>query len=124
MTPTLRFRVIYGRNSNVSSLMLDRINRINTIFIVLLSFPEGRTKTQCRQRRQDKALGSNRRWVVCHPIENTEPGFIFLPRSGILLSQFLQETEKKKRESNRSGKSCRIRKRAVMLEFLRSSLKR
>jgi len=39
--------------------------------------------------------------------------FSSLPRSGILLSQFLQETEKKKRKSNRSSKSCQIRKRPL-----------
>jgi hypothetical protein len=40
--------------------------------------------------------------------------FLSLPRSGILLSQFLQETEKKKSKSNRSSKSCQIRKRAFV----------
>ena len=35
------------------------------------------------------------------------------------LSQFLQETEKKKRKSNRSSKSCQIRKRPLIIEFLR-----
>ena len=43
-----------------------------------------------------------------------------LPRSGILLSQFLQETEKEKRKSNRSSKSCQIRKRPLIIKFLRS----
>jgi hypothetical protein len=33
-----------------------------------------------------------------------------LPHSGILLSQFLQETEKKKRKSFGSSKSCQIKK--------------
>ncbi len=93
---------------------------INMIFVVLLSFPDGRTKTQCRQRRQEKAPGSNQRWALCHSIENVQPGFLFLPHSGILLSQFLQETEKKKRKSNRSSKSCQIRKNVLIIKFLRS----
>jgi hypothetical protein len=38
-----------------------------------------------------------------------------LPLSGILLSQFLQETEKKKRKSFRSSKSCQIKKDIPML---------
>jgi hypothetical protein len=52
---------------------------IDTIFVVLLSFPDGRTKTHCRQRRQEK------------------------------------------RKSNRSSKSCQIRKRPLIIKFLRSS---
>ena len=50
---------------------------------------------------------------------NAQSSFLSLPRSGILLSQFLQETEKKKRKSNRSSKSCQIRKRPLIIEFLR-----
>ncbi len=46
--------------------------------------------------------------------------FLSLPRSGILLSQFLQETEKKKRKSNRSSKSCQIRKTPLITKFLSS----
>jgi hypothetical protein len=42
--------------------------------------------------------------------------FLSLPPSGILLSQFLRETEKKKSKSNRSSKSCQIRKRAFVTE--------
>jgi len=45
--------------------------------------------------------------------------FLSLSRSGIVLSQFLQETEKKKRKSNRSSKSCQIRKRLFLIKFLR-----
>jgi hypothetical protein len=41
--------------------------------------------------------------------------FLSLPHSGILLSQFLQETEKKKRKSFRSSKSCQIRKRPLII---------
>jgi heptosyltransferase-3 len=56
---------------------------------------------------------------------------VFLPRSGILLSQFRPrpprkrercgqaETEKKKRKSFRSSKSCQIRKCPLISEFLR-----
>ena len=111
MTPALRFRVIHERNFKLSSLinMLDRINRIDRFFVVLLSFPDGRTKTQCRQRRQEKAPGQTRDgyygtpWKMQNPVSS-------LPRSGILLSQFLLETEKKKRKSSRSSKSCHIKK--------------
>jgi hypothetical protein len=51
---------------------------------------------------------------------NAQSSFLFLPHTGILLSQFLRETEKKKRKSNRSSKSCQIRKRPLIIEFLRS----
>jgi hypothetical protein len=57
---------------------------INTIFVVLLSFPDGRTKTQCRQRRQDKPSGSNQRWALCHSIENAEPSFYLSRAAGFL----------------------------------------
>jgi hypothetical protein len=54
--------------------------------------------------------------VIWHSIENAESSLLSLPPSGILLSQFLPKTEKKKRKSNRSGKSCQIRKRAFVTE--------
>ena len=58
--------------------------------------------------------------MLCHYIEKAQSSFLSLPRSGILLSQFLQETEKKKKKSKRSSQSCQIRKRAVTIEFLRT----
>jgi hypothetical protein len=96
MTPTLCLRVIHERNSDLASLILDRINMINTIFIVLLSFPDGRAKTQCRQRRQEKPPGSNQTWVLCHTIENPEPSFYLSRAAGFFLLSFFRKLRKRK----------------------------
>jgi len=76
--------------------MLDRINRINTIFVVVLSFPDGRTKTQCRQRRQEKAPGSNQRWVLWHSRENAQPGFYLSRIAGFFFLSFFRKLRKRK----------------------------
>jgi len=108
MISALRFTIIHERNSDLASLILDRINRIDMVIVVLLSFPDGRTKTQCRQRRQDKAPGSSQRWVLWRSIENAESSFYlsrvagFLPREmcnlfhwGVFLS-FFRKLRKRK----------------------------
>jgi hypothetical protein len=108
MIQALGFTVIHERNSDLASLILDRINRIDMVIVVLLSFPDGRTKIQCRQRRQEKAPRSSQRLVLWHSTENAETSFYlsrvagFLPREmcnlfhwGVFLS-FFRKLRKRK----------------------------
>jgi len=57
------------------------------IIVVLLSFPDGRTKSQCRQRRQEKTPRSSQRLVLWHSTENTEPSLYLSRIAGFLLRE-------------------------------------
>jgi hypothetical protein len=96
MIPVLGFTVIHERNSDLAPLILDRINRTDMVIVVLLSFPDGRTKIQCRQRPQEKAPRSGQRLVLWHSTENAEPSFYLSRVAGFFFLSFFRKLRKRK----------------------------